>query len=216
MLLLGVLGVTVLAAFSDKLPYTFQRSMCFLPLKWNPEVVMDAEGSSEWRFNIWRATWPKVPQYLLLGKGYGLSKEDYDMMGGGEFAYFKASHINADEDALAISGDYHSGPLTTLMPFGIWGAIGILWLMGATFFVLYRNYKYGDPELQTYNIYLLAQCIVSIVGFLFIFGGFQNDVGGFGRIAGMSLAMNGGLARRQAKAVVSPRIKPLAEAPQPA
>jgi len=216
LLLLGVLGVTVLATFSDKLPYTFQRSMSFLPLKWNTDVVLDAESTTEWRFNIWRSTWPKVPEYLLLGKGYGLSKEDYENIGTGTFANLNASHIDAGDATLAISSDYHSGPLSTLMPFGLWGGIGMLWLMAATFFVTYRNYKYGDPELQTYNIYLLASTIVAIIVFLFIFGAFAVDVANFCRLAGMSLAMNGGLAGRQAKAVSNPRIKPLAAAPQPA
>jgi len=208
-LLLGVLGATVLATCSNKLPYTFQRSMSFLPLKWDTDVLLDAEGSSEWRFKIWRAVWPKVPDYLLLGKGYSISKEDYDMIGSGQFNNMQASHIDASEESLAISSDFHSGPLSTLVPFGLWGGIGILWLMGASFHVVYRNYKFGDPELRTLNIYLLVSCVGSIIGFFFIFGAFSDAVGGYAKMAGFSLAMNGGLARAVAKPVFNPRIKPL-------
>ena len=215
LILAGALGGTLLWGFSDKLPFTFQRSLSFLPLKWDGAVIADAEGSSEWRFSIWRATWPKVPQYLLLGKGYSLNKQDFDLIGSGQFTMFQSSHIEADSDTLAISGDYHSGPLSTLMGFGIWGAIGILWLMAATVFVTYRNFKYGDPELRVFNVYLLASSINCIVFFFFIFGGFQNDVGSFARLAGFSIAMNGGLARPAPKAAYNPRIKPLPE-PQPA
>lgn len=205
-----MLAIAVLVSFSDKLPYTFQRAMSFLPLKWEEEVLADADASSEWRYNMWRALWPKVPQYLLLGKGYAISKDDYEMMGGGQFAYFKFSHIDASEESLAISSDYHSGPLTTLIPFGIWGAIGIVWLMGATVFVLYRNYRYGDPTLKAFNSYMLAACVGAIVSFFFVFGGFNNDVGNFARLAGFSIAMNGGLGKRPAKAASNPRFKPLA------
>ena len=169
LILAGALGGTLLWGFSDKLPFTFQRSLSFLPLKWDGAVIADAEGSSEWRFSIWRATWPKVPQYLLLGKGYSLNKQDFDLIGSGQFTMFQSSHIEADSDTLAISGDYHSGPLSTLMGFGIWGAIGILWLMAATVFVTYRNFKYGDPELRVFNVYLLASSINCIVFFFFIF-----------------------------------------------
>jgi hypothetical protein len=221
LLLLGILGSLLLSIFSDKLPFTIQRSMCFLPLKWRADVLLDAQGSSEWRYNIWRDTWPKVPEYLLLGKGYGLSKEDYQDIGQGTFARFQASHISGDEDSLAISGDYHSGPLTTLIPFGIWGAIGILWLMAATAFVVYRNYRYGPAELQTFNTFMLAQCIASIFIFLFVFGGFQNDVGGFAKLAGFSIAMNWGIAKRPPKTAYNPEIHKPAKsrphsAPQPA
>jgi len=215
--LAGVLGMTIMGAFSDRLPYTFQRSMAFLPLKWDPEVLVDTHGSTEWRLQMWRLLWPKVPQYLLLGKGYALSKEDFDLMGGGTFATGQTAQFDASEQGLAVSGDYHSGPLSTLMPFGIWGAIGIVWLMAATFFVVYRNYRYGEPDLRIYNVYLLASCIGSIVGFLFLFGAFSDSIGGFAGMAGMSIAMNGRLARPQPKAVASPRIKPLpAPAPLPA
>ena len=211
----GVLGVAVLVTCSNKLPYTFQRSMSFLPLKWDQDVLFDAEGSSEWRYKIWRATWPQVPSHLLLGKGYTITKEDYEMIGGGQFETSQASHIDASLEPLAISGDYHSGPLGALMPFGLWGGIATLWLMGATYFVLYRNYKYGDPELHTLNIYLLVTCISSIIAFFFIFGSYKDIMAGFGGMAGFSLAMNGGLGKRPAKPAYNPRIKPLsAEAPQ--
>ncbi len=215
-LLGGVLGMTILATFSNQLPYTVQRSMAFLPLKWNSEVVLNAEGSSEWRYRIWRATWPKVPDYLLLGKGYVLTKEDYDMIGQGAFALAGASHVDASEEGLAISSDFHNGPLSTLMCFGVWGGIGIVWLMAATAFVVYRNYRYGDPALRTFNTYWLAACLSSIFAFFFIFGAFDGDVGNFARMAGFSIAMNGGLARRPARTKTNPLIKPSKPLPLPA
>jgi hypothetical protein len=216
-LLVGVLGAAVLVTCSDKLPFTFQRSMSFLPLKWDYEVIQDAEGSSEWRYRIWRATWPKVPEHLLLGKGYTISKEDYDMMGSGTFVYYTASHINEDSDPLVFSGDYHSGPLSVLMPFGLWGGIAVLWLFGASLYVLYQNYRYGDPELRTLNIYFLVTCISSIIAFFFIFGSYKDTMSTYGGMAAFSLAMNGGLCKRPARAAANQRIKPIsAGIPQPA
>ena len=208
MVLAGLLGSLLLGIFSDKLPFTFQRAMSFLPFKWETEAVMDAQNSSEWRFAMWRATWPKVPQYLLLGKGFALSQEDYQNIGNGTFAEIGTSHIDAAEETLAISSDFHSGPLSTLIPFGIWGAIGIVWLMAATVFVLLRNYWYGDAELRVFNTYMLASCVTSIISFFFIFGAFQGDVGAFAKFAGFSMAMNWGVSRRPAKAASNPLIKP--------
>ena len=36
-----------------------------------------------------------------------------------------------------LAGDYHNGPLSILMPFGMFGAIAFLWLLGAGLKVLY-------------------------------------------------------------------------------
>jgi hypothetical protein len=211
---LAIAGSVILVGFSNQLPYPIQRSMCFLPLKWDNSVVLDAEGSLEWRFRMWHALWPKVPDYLLLGKGYFLTPMDYESMQGGVFANFHQSHISGDEEALAVSGDYHNGPLSTLIPFGIWGGIGMLWLMGATLFVLYRNYRYGDPELKTFNTYFFASGVVSIIIFFFVVGAFQDDVGYYARLAGFSLAMNRGLAQKQRQVVTSPATNRVAAQPE--
>ncbi len=186
-----VIGSVLIVPFSDKLPATFQRAISFIPgLKIDPEVMMNAEGSKEWRLAIWRDTWPKVPQYLLLGKGYALTAEDFESMGEGTFANGIESKLDQSRVALAISGDYHSGPLSTLMPFGIWGAIAFLWVSLTAIFILYRNYRYGDADLKTVNAFLLVISAQRFIGFFFIFGAYSSDIGEFAKIAGFSIALN--------------------------
>ena len=217
LVIIGLMGAMLLGVFSDRLPFTFQRALCFLPFNWQTEAVMDAQASSDWRHGIWRAMWPKVPGYLLLGKGFALNAEDYQNIGTGAFANIRASHLDASEEALAISSDFHSGPLSTLIPFGLWGAIGMIWLMAATIFCLYRNYKYGGAELQVFNAYLLACGLALMFNFFFIFGAVPNDVNGLARLAGLSVAMNWGVARRPVQPSVNPLIKPRPlPTPQPA
>ena len=217
LVMICLLGAMLLGVFSDRLPYTFQRALCFLPFKWQTEAVMDAQSSSDWRHGIWRAMWPKVPEYLLLGKGFTLSQADYQNIGNGTFSQIRNSHLAAEDEALAISSDFHNGPLSTLIPFGLWGGIGMIWLMAATIFCLYRNYRYGDAELQVFNAYMLACGFALMFNFFFIFGAFPNDVNGLARLAGLSIAMNWGVARRPAQASVNPLIKPRPlPAPQPA
>ena len=209
--LLGLaLGGAVIIPLAQHLPFSYQRSLSFLPLvKFDPLVLVDADGSKKWREDMWADTWPKVPDYLLLGKGYALSKEDFLMMGDGVFANGVQTTMDRSMTALAISGDYHNGPLSTLMPFGIWGAISFLWLSGAVFFVLYRNYQFGDAELVTVNRYLLVVFGLGFVGFFFIFGAYTNAVNDFVRFAGFSVALNQGVCAPKAKPVVVQRIKPL-------
>jgi hypothetical protein len=79
------------------------------------------------------------------------------MIGNGDLANGAEAQMDASEGSLAVAGDYHNGPLSTLIPFGIWGGITILvvHLRGIT--GLYRNLKYGDPQLKVVNIFLFAQ-----------------------------------------------------------
>jgi hypothetical protein len=217
LLLVVVLGMIVVAGlmvpFANKLPVNFQRALSFLPLHFDAEIKADAEGSSEWRLSMWRDLWPKVPQYLLLGKGYALTAEDYSMMGDNVFSGATAG-MDRSTDSLAISGDYHNGPLSVLMPFGIWGAIGFMWLTLAGLRIVYRNYQYGDPEIKTVNRYILLGYVTYYFTFFFIFGSFSNDVGFFAKWAGFSIALNAGVCGPKTQAVTPPRIKPLPR-PQP-
>ena len=207
--LAGVLGASLLIPFANKLPYTFQRAMSFLPLKLDSAAVMDADGSKKWREDIWRDTWPKVPDYLLLGKGYALTAADFQMMGNGQFANGADMNMDKSMTALAISGDYHNGPLSTLMPFGVWGAISFLWVTLAGMWVMYRNFKYGDAELKTVNTLLFVFFVQGFIGFFILFGAYAYGLGDFAKLAGFSIALNWGVCapKRQAAGVV--RIKPL-------
>ena len=194
----GVLGLTLLVPFSDKLPGTFQRALTVVPfLRLDPAVRLDAEGSKEWREKMWTDTWPKVPQYLLLGKGYALSAADFALMGGGDFQNLGVN-FDASQDGLAISMDYHNGPLSTLMPFGIWGMISYLWVTLASLFVLYRNFRYGDEEIKPFNAFMLALSLCRFSGYFFVFGAYSNDIGEFAKFAGFSIAMNWGVMRAPA------------------
>jgi hypothetical protein len=188
----GVLSATLLIVFADRLPYTFQRSLAFLPLNINQVARMDAEGSSDWRLEIWRDTFPQVPQYLLLGRGYALSKDALAMAANQNFKYISTA------DEVAISGNYHSGPLSVLMPFGIWGTIALLWFWIAGIYALYNNYCYGDSAFKTINIFLFAYFVVKILIFLIVFGALENDLANFAVLLGLSVSINGGI-RQPAK-----------------
>ena len=211
----GIMGLALLVPLAKHLPYVYQRCLAVLPLDLDASVRIDAQGSSEWRLAIWQALTPQIPTYLLLGKGYALSAGDFQLMAtsqGVASGLDAAGQLDASQGALALAGDYHSGPFSTIIPFGIWGAIGMTWLMSAAFWVVYRNYRYGDPELRTINTFLLALQILEIIMFLFIFGAFELDIGYLARTTGFSVALNGGVRRPQPQPAAVPRIKPL---PQP-
>jgi hypothetical protein len=192
--LAGMLGAAVLIPLARQLPFPMQRALAFLPLDLDKMAVMDAEGSTQWRFDMWEGLLPQVPRHLLLGKGFAITREDYEMMGPD--TSFRS--LDPTQQGLALAYDYHNGPLSVLIPFGIWGAIAFCGFLVAGWWVVYRNYRYGDPTLKTLNIFLLVAYLYRVFNFFLIFGGINVDMPAFVGYVGLSVAINGGVCRRLA------------------
>jgi hypothetical protein len=187
----GMLIVVAIIPLAPRLPFTFQRSLAFLPLNLSVEARESAEGSSEWRVKMWEALLPQVPSHLLLGKGYAITMEDFEDMGT-DTAFHS---VDASQQGLALSSDFHNGPLSVVLPFGIWGVIAFLWLMLAGLRVMYCNFRHGDVSLRTSNTYLLASYLCLLFRFIFIFGALNSDMLMFACTIGFSIALNGGVCR---------------------
>jgi O-antigen ligase len=186
--------------FADKLPLSVQRSLTFLPLNLDEEAVLSAKASTEWRLEMWSSILPMIPQYLILGKGLGIDAHDFAMMMTG---------LNKGGESAAgsmMAGDYHNGPLSIIIPFGIFGMIGWIWFLVAGFKLLQKNYRYGDPAYERINRFLFAFFIVKIIVFFFIFGSFYSDLAFFTGPIGLSLALNGGIRSTEPEPVVRPTV----------
>ncbi len=213
--LLGIFTVAFLFVTVPYMPPVFQRNFAWLPVEVDPAVRMDVDGSSDWRLRMWQAVLPEVPKYVFLGKGLAMSSAELDMapweMRGG----FQEDYYTA-----LISANYHSGPLSVLLSFGIWGVIGFLWFIGAGVRLLYNNYRYGDESLRTVNTFLLSFFIAQTLAFIFVAGGFSGDFVRFTGLLGLSVAINGGRSRPVPAPVPEPvevpLIRPFLSKPQPA
>jgi hypothetical protein len=128
------LGLLFLAAavalpFANRLPLSMQRALAVLPkVQVDPSARIAADASSEWRREIWRVAIPQIPQFLLLGKGYTISREDYGFMTDRSF-----DQSRAENRAATLAGDYHNGPLSVILTFGIWGVMAFAWFLIAAF-----------------------------------------------------------------------------------
>jgi hypothetical protein len=147
---------------------------------------------------MWQALLPQIPTYLLLGKGYAIHSEDFAAMG-----MDTAIHNSADaaDQGLAISGDYHSGPLSVILPFGIWGVIAFLWFIYVSMRVVYRNFRYGDPKLRTANTFIFTTYTVAVFTFFFIAGALNSEMQQFTALLGLSVAINQGVCRVPVRSV---------------
>jgi hypothetical protein len=197
-ILVAILAGTLIVPFSDRLPLSVQRSLAFLPLRLDPEAELSATGSIDWRLQIWTDLLPTVPQYLVVGKGLGIDARDLamlaDMNGGSQTG-----------DIASLAGDYHSGPLSLIIPFGLGGVVGFLWFLVASIRALYKNYQFGEPENRRINRFLLTCFLTNTFMFFFIVGSFYSGMASFAGIVGLSVALNGGI---RSSSVVEPEAQP--------
>lgn len=185
-LLLGLtLGGALLVGFADKLPLTIQRSLSFLPVEIDPLTRIGAQDSTEWRVEMWKTTLLQVPQYFFKGKGYNVSDD--------ELFLSRESIARGLTDrwaGAALAGDFHNGPFSILIPFGIWGLAAFVWLLASGAWFLYTNFRDSAPELQRINAMLLALFLAQILFFFLIFGTLRGDLYLFTGILGLSVALN--------------------------
>lgn len=189
--IVGLLMGSLLIGFSQHLPLALQRSLSWIPIvEVDPVVKLDVEGSNEWRLNMWRDLWKRTPDYLLVGKGLLVSAADL------ETADTLAKQGRGDTaDVAMLAGDYHSGPLSILITFGMWGAIGWIWFIAIGIRSLYLNYQYGAPEFRRINSFLLAYFIARVILFHAVVGQFDKHFMEFAGILGFSVALNNGIRK---------------------
>jgi hypothetical protein len=194
MILVGslVLLLAFLVTLADRLPAPVQRTFSFLPLRIDERVRRDAVGTSDWRWFMWKTVVAEVPRYFWLGKGFTFSGTDMYLTEEGVRRGYYSPY-----EATMVSGNYHNGILTVIIPFGIWGLIGLMGFFVASTRVLYLNYRHGDLALKTVNTALLSWQLARLVIFFTIYGAFDLDFPSFVGIAALSLSLNGGVRRER-------------------
>lgn len=185
------LGFLALIPIANKLPFAAQRALSFLPLDVDPGARLDAQGSWEWRVQMWQVLAPELPNYKWLGKGYSLNPTEMFLV--------EQSVKRGLAPAYATSlynGDYHNGPLSVYVPFGIPGVLAFIAFIVAAFRALYLNYRYGNENVMRFNRFLFAFFVAKLIFFLTMFGAFASDLAVFVGLVGLSVAMNHGICRR--------------------
>ena len=196
---MGLVGAPLLAivlvaqGVLFQLPIPAQRALSFLPADWDQRAVISAEGSSEWRFLMWREALvsDKHIHNKILGDGFGFTAEELDyqhqlMMRG-------VQSVDQQDYYLAV-GSYHSGPIETIKRVGYVGLAVLLIVMGVfgVHSVRLVNRARGTPYFH-YAVFLALPIVILPVMFVFIFGAFQPAVtklllaGGMLRIIANSL-----------------------------
>jgi len=181
---------------ADRLPLAVQRCFTVLPLKLDAAAVEDARGSSMWRLEMWRVLIGDIPKYFWRGKGFAIDPKDLYFATEG-LRFGGASGI----DGSIVAGDYHNGPLSIIIPFGIWGVLSFLWFTLAAIRALWLNFKNSGEDLKKVNTFLFVFFVGKLIFFSVIFGVLWMDMLLFTATVALSVSINRGV--RTAPAVSS-------------
>lgn len=187
----GAGAVVVLAILNlvHPLPPNVQRSLSFLPGTWEQRYEDDAEGSNEWRFEIWKEALltDRWIQNKWLGDGLGFSAVELAaQINSRQDARIGASGFEGHREAIMANGDYHSGPVSTIRTIGYVGLF--FFLIGQIRLAVHAHrqiMRCQGSEWWPLALFIGIPLIWGPAFFVFIFGSFQGGVSAFLMGAGM-------------------------------
>ncbi len=169
LLALGLLGWVLALVVIPFLPLMAQRALSFLPFATDriadKMMLRGAEGSIDFRIDIWKMAWDELPRYLLIGRGF---VEDIT-----QFAWLQG-HWYQSVDFFYYMHNYHSGPLSLLVDFGLAGlvlGVAFMWVVASRSVKTVRRFCIGKNDLiARYYAFLTIQFIYFCFSYFFIFG----------------------------------------------
>lgn len=156
------------------LPVNVQRSLSFLPGRWDPEAVNDAEGSIEWRVYMWR-TALGTSDFIkdkIFGDGFGFSAYELSIMQAGEDFIGHES-----QEVFMIQGAFHSGPISAIRFVGVAGLVlylALILYLAVCGFGIVRATA-GSPYFPIAMMAVLP-ALYEPFQYLFVFGAYDSGL----------------------------------------
>lgn len=124
-LLMGLMVLISVQGHLLQLPRTVQRTLSWLPGEWDQEAIADAEGSTQWRVEMWEWAWndDRIMRNKTWGTGFGLSLDDMSLIAASHMAGEGGGSLlgGSDRENFMITGTFHSGPLSAIKYIGVVG-----------------------------------------------------------------------------------------------
>jgi len=178
--LLSIVTLVALQGSILQLPLTMQRALSWLPGDWNQEAVADAEGSSQWRFEMWVWAWndDRILRDRTWGQGFGLSIDDMNLIANSLIAGQGGANLlgGSDRENFMITGSFHSGPLSAIKYIGIVGLALYFPLMCYMALLAWRIcMRARNTKAFTLALFIAIPIIYEPFNFVFIFGGLDSN-----------------------------------------
>ncbi len=156
------------------LPQSAQRTLSFLPGRWDEIAVIEAKGSTQWRVDMWKTvlTSDKYIQNKWFGDGFGFSRRELQVIKS------LTSHGGTFEDTQEnsmVTGAYHSGPVSAIRYVGY---VGLVMFVLLQIMIAREAFRIVKRALGTpYEYFAFFVCVPAIFEpfyYVFIFGGYEN------------------------------------------
>jgi hypothetical protein len=147
------------------LPATMQRSLAFLPGKWDFMATASAKSSNEWRIKIWEEAMPLIRENLWFGRGLTFDPSDV-------YATINQGQVDS---VFVVTNTLHNGPLSMMFAFGVHGLLFALILSGYICFraiQIRRKYASRQGSLEYDFIrWISTEILISTFIFFLVSGG---------------------------------------------
>ena len=192
MALLALLCLAVTYTFSRELPLTVQRAVSFLPgIRVDSQAYVDAASTLHTRALLRQVGWQMVPDYLWLGRGFGLNAAvDYSYQWEPTTVTWHANQ-----------GRFYNGPIGLLVNTGLSGAVCMgLFLWAGTALalrIIWRLRRDGCADSMARACSVVASLwLAHTTAFIFIHGDVEHALKTFMFLAGVLLVCDRHLQHR--------------------
>ena len=181
----GAGGIALLAAINliQPLPPNVQRTLTVFPGTWEERYKIDGESSSEWRYEIWREVLltDRWIHNKWIGDGLGFSAAELAAQLNNRTGTQKGiSGFDAQRESILASGDYHSGPVSTIRVIGYIGLLAFLLAQIRLAVHAHRQIiRCRNTEWLPLALIIGIPMIVAPPFFAFVFGDFRAGAAGF-------------------------------------
>ena len=198
---IGLFAISVINSEFVRLPKQIQRSVSFIPGKWDADMVMDARSSDDFREKVW-TTWTReyFPVHPWLGRGFGFNSR------WGERSVYKNDPYSTIQ--VIETGNIHNGLLATVDCLGIIGAVFfVIWNLR----LLLRTFRVGQPDKEPAGFALRFVALYLAVWIVYYWMG-AKDVGSYlprtFALAAVLLRLQRDLAPQTTETAVSSKPEP--------
>jgi hypothetical protein len=179
--LLGVVALIFVQGNLVELPTTLQRTLSWLPGDWSDEARRDAEGSSQWRYEMVAWAWNdnSILKDKIWGQGFGLSFDDMNIIASALTAGQQGGMFigGSDRENFMITGSFHNGPVSAIRTVGVVGFAlfyPMICYMAVIAWRLVRRAR--DTFVFPLALFVCIPIIYEPFNYIFVFGGFDGSV----------------------------------------
>jgi hypothetical protein len=170
----ALLAVILINATILPLPLPVQRTLSFLPGRWDTRAKKDAEASTEWRLEMWKEV-AKGGPYIrdkVWGDGFGFSRTELAALAQAEYLT-----AQAQQEYFMIIGAFHNGPLSAIRFVGVVGlTLYYALLIYCAVFAVHLIRLAQGSSLSALAFFIGLPLIWEPLNYTFVFGGYDSGL----------------------------------------